>query len=1254
MAKARGTPGASDGSGAVARSAREALLARMKLAASAAKVFVDRSDLVRLFVTRLHEEPEVPQVLFFHGDGGNGKSSVLAYLQENCLKVLRPHHWRKIKALPDAEFAREIAASQGALPVAWTELDLGDPNLGPEAQDPLVGLARLRRGLDGPGLRFPTYDFAQVCYLEKAGRLKSGQDRDLAGMVGLASALAGSFTDGDSSKAVALALGLFAKLLGLEYEKWKARRGLDREYLETIQALPLDQLGQTLPELLALDLLAATSLDNAPKRVVIFVDGHERLRLPSAARPIASVPDREEWLRRLVKVLVGCPEGQRIVVVMAGRTLPDWRLAPRESRIEPGHMAPAEVGNLTFDDAREYLAQRHIVDPSLQDAILTCARVTAGEVHPLYLSLCADTAVHTTLEGKVLGPGDFRQAVETDRIGEEALARLLSQVGIEFATAIVALSACREFDDDVYAALGRVLGFPPDAAYFHYLTASFSFVRPVDREGTRYRIHDLVRRLVREGKVVGGAEPVKFVDPGTVAAADQVLEGYYRAKAATGSSPALADAIYHAYQLDSERAARELIRLLRHAREDADFPLGHTLLALRDDIRPSEPRDQVWLNQEAGSLLQALGRLGEARDEFHSALEIAEDLRRRAPDSAEYARDLSICYDKLGGLHLELGDTQRAMELYSKDLEIAEDLRRRAPDSAECSQGLSISYGHLGDLHLELGDTQRAMELHGKALEIREDLRRRVPDSAVYARGLAIGYSKLGGLHLELGDTQRAMELHGKALEIHEDLRRRAPDSVEYAQDLAVSYANLGDLHLELGDTQRAMELRGKALEMFEDLRRRAPDSADHARNLSTSYSQLGRLHLKLGDTQRAMELHGKALEIREDLRRRAPDSAVYARGLALSYANLGDLHLELGDTQRAMELYGKDLEIAEDLRRRAPDSAEYARGLAVSYTHLGDLHLELGDAQRAMELYGKALEICEDLRRRAPDSAQCAQDLSTNYSKLGSLHLELGDTRQAMELHGKALEIREDLRRRAPDSAEYARDLSISYSQLGDLHLELGDTQRSIELCGKALEILEDLRRRAPDSAEYARDVAVSYLNLGSLHLELGDTQQAMELHGKALGMFEDLLRRSPDSAENARNLSTSCGNLAHLHLKLGDTQRAMELQGKALEIREDLRRRAPDSAEYARDLAVTYVDLGDLHLELGDTQRAMELYGKALEICEDLQRRAPDSAEHAWGLVITYSKLSDLHLKLGDTQRAMELERKVREIIRRYSLAG
>ena len=468
-----------------------------------------------------------------------------------------------------------------------------------------------------------------------------------------------------------------------------------------------------------------------------------------------------------------------------------------------------------------------------------------------------------------------------------------------------------------------------------------------------------------------------------------------------------------------------------------------------------------------------------------------EELYYRKPDSADYARDLSVSYNKLGDLYFKLDDLPKALDKYQASLNIVLELHNRIPNSLEYTRDLSINYERLGDLFLKLGDKSKAIDKFQLSFNIREELCNRVPDSTEYTRDLSVSYNKLGNLYIQLGDIPQALDKYEASLAIVKELYTNNPNSVNYAYDLSVSYNNLGDLYLKIDDFSNAVEKYKASLNLQEELRSGAPDSMDYADALSNSYERLGTVYFKLGDTAKAIDKYQASLIIREELRRRAPYSADYVRDLSVLYNKLGDLYFKLEDLPKALDKYHACLDIREELSWSSPDSADYARDLSVSYNKLGDLYLQLGDPPKALDKYKASLNIREELRLRTPDSVDYAHDLSVSYNKLGDLYLQLGDPLKALEKYKASLNISEELRCRAPDSADYARNLSVLYNNLGDLYLKLGDLPKALNKYQASLNISEELRRRTPDSADYTRDLVVIYYKILSFYQKNNDQQQ-------------------------------------------------------------------------------------------------------------------------------------------------------------------
>jgi predicted ATPase len=72
-------------------------------------LFTDRMHERRLFLRYLHAEPPHEQMLFFHGDGGNGKSLLLKLLKEGYCRRLPVTDWARLDA--EADDAACVAGS---------------------------------------------------------------------------------------------------------------------------------------------------------------------------------------------------------------------------------------------------------------------------------------------------------------------------------------------------------------------------------------------------------------------------------------------------------------------------------------------------------------------------------------------------------------------------------------------------------------------------------------------------------------------------------------------------------------------------------------------------------------------------------------------------------------------------------------------------------------------------------------------------------------------------------------------------------------------------------------------------------------------------------------------------------------------------------------------------------------------------------------------------------------------------------------
>ena len=218
--------------------------------------------------------------------------------------------------------------------------------------------------------------------------------------------------------------------------------------------------------------------------------------------------------------------------------------------------------------------------------------------------------------------------------------------------------------------------------------------------------------------------------------------------------------------------------------------------------------------------------------------EVHEVLLHRAdaePDRADYQRDLSVSYNKMGDLFSALGQGDNARKAFQQALNIREKLADAEPDRADYQRDLSVSHERMGDLFSALGQGDNARKAFQQALNIREKLADAEPDRADYQRDLSVSYNKMGDLFSALGQGDKAREFYEKDLAIAQKLADAEPDRADYQRDLSVSYNKMGDLFRALGQGDNARKAFQQALNIREKLADAEPDRADYQRDLSVS-----------------------------------------------------------------------------------------------------------------------------------------------------------------------------------------------------------------------------------------------------------------------------------------------------------------------------------------------------------------------------------------------------------------------------------
>src|SRR6476661_828615 len=86
------------------------------------ELFTGRHEFTRRFAFYLNEDPPREQILYFYGDGGNGKSLLLKHLQFHCCKRFSPEVWQRLRQIPEPRAAEIAEFVRNAAPKTYTSI----------------------------------------------------------------------------------------------------------------------------------------------------------------------------------------------------------------------------------------------------------------------------------------------------------------------------------------------------------------------------------------------------------------------------------------------------------------------------------------------------------------------------------------------------------------------------------------------------------------------------------------------------------------------------------------------------------------------------------------------------------------------------------------------------------------------------------------------------------------------------------------------------------------------------------------------------------------------------------------------------------------------------------------------------------------------------------------------------------------------------------------------------------------------------
>src|SRR4028119_931326 len=828
------------------------------------QLFTDRHEFTRLFASYLNEDPPPEKILYFYGDGGNGKSLLLKHLQVNCCKRFSPQVWQQWRALPESKAAEVADFVRHAEPKTYTPIPAVRHDFGlipikeDKPQDRFYGLLMLRRNLAEAAkkykFKFPNYDFACFWYLLNKGDLNATLEQlfpdDVIQVVAPAIEILAGFpliTPGVTF------LKLLDKLGGIKraMKLIQNRLRVSDDKAEEIRRKDIDtELIDCLPKLFADDLNAAMAGKYKPQRLVMLFDTHEKLWDEKRSFQGIKFWYQDEWFRRLLRAL-DCKAG--IVVAVAGRDCPVTQLRwPNASKFPiPEDYIDAQIaGNLSAADARDYLHKVEIDKADLADAVIRYASVNSDEswdnlqVHPFYLGLCADVVLAERKRGFELLSSNFARIPKLEKKTEELTDLLLSYVDREVRSAVHSLSACRAFDEDLYIKLGAGCHFQASSANFEILT-SFSFVWKEPQRGEKwYRIHDLLRRLDAEK------------DNDKTRRAHEVLEGYYRE---LGNA---AEAIYHANRLDWLRGVDEWVTVFEEASRLSRYGECESLLAVRSELWIKSDFELGRISQWEGNYYAQLARYAEAKQEYLEAVAAYDRQIILTPDDIAALNNKGNALRCLGDLQAGLSEFEAAKQSYSEAIAAFNPALLIAPDSIAALNNKGSALQSLGYLQAGLSEFEVAKQSYSEAIAALNSALLIAPDYIAALNNKGIALQSLGNLQARLSEFEAAKQSYSEAIAAFNSALRIAPDYIAALNNKGIALRCLADLQAQLTEFEDAEICYCEAIAAFNSALRIAPDDIATLNNKGNALLRLGVLQAKLSEEQEALKNWQEALEM--------------------------------------------------------------------------------------------------------------------------------------------------------------------------------------------------------------------------------------------------------------------------------------------------------------------------------------------------------------------------------------------------------
>ncbi|AUB79543.1 tetratricopeptide repeat protein [Candidatus Thiodictyon syntrophicum] len=550
--------------------------------------------------------------------------------------------------------------------------------------------------------------------------------------------------------------------------------------------------------------------------------------------------------------------------------------------------------------------------------MIRSAEVAEDQVHPLYLGLAADIFCLANKRGQRLTAAAFAVAPEHTDHRAAMVERLLRYCPEAVAHAVKALAAARGFDEALFYALGERLHFRHERPDFETLTRfSFCWTSP---ERDRYRIHDLLRRLLAEE------------DPAQMQQAHAALEAIYRERAET-EPVAIAEVIYHANRQNWERGYNEWTAIMRESVNGACYGVAQALtdirvaLTLKTDLSAA---NVAWLTGESAGFLQD-NRLAEQT--LRDAIMHCDDALQSDSNLLDALDLKGSAQFRLGDLRVRLDDKARADVDYREAIFSFDKALEIDPTFAPARAHKGIGLAGLA-ASISNSDPDAAVQFFNASIAEFETALKLTPRDARfhYNRGNVLRF--LGDHLMAHGDDGGAISAYQSAVHGFDNTLKVDPNHVFANPTKAGALVGLGMIFSKTGHNSDAKIAFLEAVAACDETLKIAPEYVVAHNNKGSALNKLGALYVSLGDLPAAKSAYEKSIEALDAALRRTSSDALVLSNKGKTLHQLGALLLN----QEAMALGCAVLSESEVILTQASSLAPTDESLIVELRLVQDL----------------------------------------------------------------------------------------------------------------------------------------------------------------------------------------------------------------------------------------------------------------------------------------------------------------------------